>query len=303
MENTILITGHTGFVGKNLSEYLNKNGLRNLSFLGRKTNINYNNIEKISDEIVIHLAGLAHDLDKKFIEKDYYEANYLKTKQLFDLFLKSKNTKIFIFISTVAVIHQVNGVFKEEDVTSPSTFYGKTKLLAENYILENLPQDKKVYILRPTMIHGNGNKGNLTLLYNFIKKGIPYPFGKYTNQRTFISIDNFNYILLKIIENQNLTSGIYHLADDDALDTKDIIQIINDVQQKNVSILKIPKFIIKIIAKMGDLLPLPINSERLEKLTENFVVSNSKIKENLKINLPITAKEGLKKTIQTFENH
>lgn len=302
MENSILITGHTGFLGKNITNHLIKNNFKNIDFLGRTTPINYSNISIIEQEIIIHLAGLAHDLDKKFIEKDYYEANYLLTKQLYDLFLKSKITKIFIFVSTVAVVNKVDTIFKEENKTNPTSFYGKTKLLAENYILENIPQDKKVYILRPTMIHGNGNKGNLTLLYNLIKKGIPYPLGNFNNNRSFIGIDNFNYILLKIIENKNLKSGIYHLADDETIDTKDIIHIINEVQNKKVKIIKIPKFIIFILAKLGDLLPLPINSERIEKMTENFIVSNAKIKENLKINLPLTAKEGLKKTIQTFEN-
>lgn len=301
MEKSILITGFTGFVGKNLTTYLTKNGFQNLTLLGRNTPINYSNLDKTEEDIVIHLAGLAHDVDKKFNENDYFEANYLITKQLFDLFLKSNNTKTFIFISTVAVINKVETIFKEENKTNPTSFYGKTKLLAENYILENLPQDKKVYILRPTMIHGNGNKGNLTLLYNLIKEGIPYPLGNFNNKRSFIGIDNFNFILLKIIENQNLTSGIYHLADDEPIDTKDIIQIINEVQNKKVKILKIPKFIIFILAKLGDFLPLPINSERIEKMTENFVVSNARIKENLSINLPLTAKEGLKKTIQTFD--
>ncbi|MFY7812190.1 MAG: NAD-dependent epimerase/dehydratase family protein [Flavobacterium sp.] len=210
MKKSILITGYTGFVGKNITSYLFENGFQNQSLLGRNTTINYSNIDKIEEEIVLHLAGLAHDLDKKFTEKDYYEANFVKTKQLFDLFLRSETSKTFIFISTVAVINKVNGIFDEKYATNPTTFYGKTKLLAENYFLENLPKDKNVYILRPTMIHGKGNKGNLTLLYKIIKQGIPYPFGNYSNKRSFISIDNFNYIILKIIENQNLTSGIYH---------------------------------------------------------------------------------------------
>lgn len=301
MENSILITGNTGFVGKNLTNHLIENNFKNIDFLGRTTPINYSNISEINQEIVIHLAGLAHDLDKKFTENDYYEANYLKTKQLFDLFLESKISKIFIFISTVAVVNKVDTIFKEEDIVNPTTFYGKTKLLAEKYIIENLPIDKKVYILRPTMIHGNGNKGNLTLLYNLIKKGIPYPLGNFNNKRSFLGIDNFNFIIQKIIENKNLESGIYHLADDDAIDTKAIIKIINEIQNKNIKILKIPKFIIFILAKLGDFIPLPINSERIEKMTENFIVSNQKIKNKLGIKLPYSAKEGLKKTIRTFD--
>ena len=54
------------------------------------------------------------------------------------------------------------------------------------------------------------------------------------------------------------------------------------------------------VSKIGDLLPLPVNSERLQKLTENYVVSNRKIVEAIGKELPLSAKEGLRKTIRSF---
>ena len=84
------------------------------------------------------------------------------------------------------------------DVIGP---YGESKIAAENYILgrlkaedgrlkANLYDGKDVYILRPCMIHGPGNKGNLNLLYNVVRKGIPWPLGAFENRRSFTSIDN-----------------------------------------------------------------------------------------------------------------
>ncbi len=300
--NSILITGHTGFVGKNLCQYLQTKNLYELFFLGRNTSINFSNITQIKEHTIIHLAGLAHDLQNQYTYQDYYKVNFELTKKLFDLFLASPQSKCFIFISTVAVINKVETTFTENDPINPQTPYGKTKALAEEYILKNAPANKKVLVLRPVMIHGNGNKGNLNLLFQLIKKGIPYPLAKFKNQRSFIGIDNFNFLMHEILQNQNkLYNGIYHLADDEPTETLKILELIGQETNQKVKLLVLPKFVLKSIAKIGDFLPLPLNTNRLQKLTENFLVSNQKIKTILNLkNLPLTAQEGLKKTIKSL---
>ena len=86
----------------------------------------------------------------------------------------------------------MQGILTEDTIPNPKTHYGISKLQAENYILDQkLPEGKRVYILRPCMIHGPGNKGNLNLLYTLVKKGFPWPLGAFENQRSFLSIDNF----------------------------------------------------------------------------------------------------------------
>jgi nucleoside-diphosphate-sugar epimerase len=175
--------------------------------------------------------------------------------------------------------------------------------MAEAYILANLPANKQVYILRPCMIHGPCNKGNLNLLYQIVKKGIPWPLGAFNNQRSFCSIDNVCFVLQQILERKEIPSGIYNIADDDALSTNELIEIIEAATNKKKRILSIPKKLVTAIARLGDVIHLPLNSERLDKLTENFVVDNTKIKDALKIDkMPITTKEGLTKTILSF-NH
>lgn len=83
---------------------------------------------------------------------------------------------MFIFFSTAkAAADRVEGVLTEDVVPSPVGPYGESKIKAEEYILGNFPagNDNRVYILRPCMIHGPGNKGNLNLLYSVVSKGIP----------------------------------------------------------------------------------------------------------------------------------
>jgi len=84
------------------------------------------------------------------------------------------------------------------------------------------------------------------------------------------------------------------------LSTIDLVQMMSEILCKPTRILKVPKLLIGFIATVGDFLPLPINSERLMKLTENYEVSNLKIKNAIQKKLPISSSEGIKKTLISF---
>lgn len=296
----ITITGVTGFVGSNLFENLLEHNCEPKTLNLRKPNWK-SEIEKEA-KAIIHLAGKAHDTKNISNPEEYFDVNTKLTQELFDLFLAS-NCRDFIFFSSVkAVTDKAKGIVSEETVANPQTVYGQSKLQAEQYILSKaLPLGKRVFIIRPAMIHGPGNKGNLNLLFQLVSKGLPWPLGAFQNQRSFCSIDNVCYVIHQILEREDISSGVYNLADDEALSTNELIEIIAATTNKKVRILSISKKIINTIAKIGDLFHLPLNTERLDKLTENFVVSNSKIKTALGIErLPLSAKEGLTKTIKSF---
>ena len=197
----ISITGASGFVGINLSKYLkSSHELKTLS-------IRYQPDQtfEINADVIIHLAGKAHDLKKVSSPKEYYDANFELTKQLFDAFLVSE-ASVFIFMSTVkAVADEVKDILSEDQIPSPKTHYGIAKHQAEQYILsKELPESKRVYILRPCMIHGPGNKGNLNLLYQLVAKGLPWPLGAFENQRSFLSIENLCFVITNILWSNNI---------------------------------------------------------------------------------------------------
>jgi nucleoside-diphosphate-sugar epimerase len=150
------------------------------------------------------------------------------------------------------------------------------------------------------MIHGPGKKGNLILLYKLLSKGVPWPLGSFENKRSFCSIENLVFIIKELIERDDIPSGVYNVADDEALSTNDVISILTKSQNRKPKICRISKKLIQIIAKIGNLLKLPLNEERLQKLTDSFVVSNQKIKSAIGKPLPISSKEGLLKTFKSF---
>jgi len=195
----------------------------------------------------------------------------------------------------------VNTDLTEEYTPNPVTHYGKSKLLAEEYILsKEIPQGKRLYILRPCMIHGPGNKGNLNLLYKIVKRGFPWPLGAFDNKRSFCGIDNLCFVINELIQNDQIPSGVYNVADDEALSTNELIRLLAESQGKKPFIINIPKLLVKTLSKIGDVIRLPLNTERLSKLTESYIVSNQKLKNAINKPLPVPAKEGLLKTFNSF---
>lgn len=315
----ILITGVHGFVGTNLVKALSKEhdifGLDIVDPIkdGVKFTFKWDDLDKekmIPDvDAIIHLAGKAHDTKNQSKAEIYFQVNTELTKKIYDYFLASKAKKFIFFSSVKAAADRVEGEYVDENVVpSPKGPYGESKIKAEEYIMDSVHGegfkvhgDKRIYILRPCMIHGPGNKGNLNLLYGVVSKGIPWPLGAFENKRTFTSIDNLCYIIDGLLT-KNVESGIYNINDDEAVSTNELIEIICEALGKKAHIWRIPRGFMEGVAKIGGALHLPLNPERLQKLTENYVSSNAKIKKALGIDkLPIRAKDGLALTIKSFE--
>jgi nucleoside-diphosphate-sugar epimerase len=332
----ILITGIHGFVGSNLVAGLkNKHTIYGLDIVapqkeGVVKTYTWAELETIpAVDVVIHLAGKAHDTKNQTNAQVYFDINTGLTQKIYDWFLTSEAKKFIFFSSVKAAADKVMGeILTEEIVPSPKGPYGESKIKAENYILSRQSVDssqksevnsyqsavisqqlsennissreEKTYILRPCMIHGVGNKGNLNLLYKVVKKGIPYPLGAFENRRSFCSIDNLSFVISGLIEKE-VASGIYNVGDDESLSTNELITLMAATMGKPNRIWKWNKAVVQLAAKVGTVFHLPLNTERLQKLTENYVVSNAKIKQALGVDkMPVRAEDGLRKTVSSF---
>ena len=253
-------------------------------------------------DAIVHLAGKAHDTKNQAAAEVYFKVNTGLTQKMFDYFLAHSDIRKFVFFSTAkAAADKVDGVLTEEVVPAPVGPYGESKIKAEEYILEHMPPDKQVYILRPCMIHGPGNKGNLNLLYNVVRKGIPWPLGAFENRRTFTSVENICFAVNGVLT-KDVPSGIYNMGDDEALSTNELIEEICKSLGKKARIWRLPKKLMNGVACVGGCLHLPLDQERLRKLTENYISSNAKIKKALGVErMPVGAREGLKVTLDSFK--
>ena len=252
-------------------------------------------------DAIIHLAGKAHDTKNKSAAEVYFKVNTGLTQKIFDYFLASEASKFVFFSTAKAAADRVEGILTEDVLPTPVGPYGESKIKAEEYVLgKELPAGKQFYIFRPCMIHGPGNKGNLNLLYSVVRKGIPWPLGAFENRRTFTSIGNICFAVNGVLTS-DVESGIYNMGDDEALSTNELIEEICKSLGKKARIWRLPKGLMTGIAKVGGWLHLPLNPMRLQKLTENYVSSNAKIKAALGVEkMPVDAREGLQRTLESF---
>ena len=243
----ILITGIHGFVGSNLVTALKKQHcIYGLDIVfppkdGVVKTFTWNELEQIpSIDVIIHLAGKAHDTKNQTNAQVYFDINTGLTQQIFDWFLTTNATRFIYFSSVKAAADEVLvGVLNEDVTPAPKGPYGESKMAAEKYIQDQLriwnlelgTWNKNLFILRPCMIHGPGNKGNLNLLYQVQQKGLPWPLGAFENKRSFCSVENLQFVIQQLIE-KDIEPGIYQLADDEALSTNELIRIMAGSQNK-----------------------------------------------------------------------
>lgn len=309
-EMKVLITGVHGFVGSNLVKYLaSTHSIYGLDIIspenpGVEKTFSWDELDAgcvPEVDAIIHLAGKAHDTKNQAAADVYFKVNTGLTQKIFDYFLKSSAKKFIFFSTAKAAADRVEGVLTEDVVPGPVGPYGESKIAAEKYIQEHMSADKKVYIFRPCMIHGPGNKGNLNLLYNVVRKGIPWPLGAFENRRTFTSVENICFAVDGVLT-KDVPSGIYNMGDDEALSTNELIEEICKSLGKKAHIWRLPKGLMNGVAKVGGWLHLPLNPERLRKLTENYISSNEKIKKALGVDrMPVDARTGLQRTLESFK--
>lgn len=310
----ILITGVHGYVGTHLVETLKKDHvIYGLDIFDKKNDgientfhwIALEDLEGMDLNAVIHLDNYSHNSKTIDTPAISLEERVEYTRRVFEFFLASDMKKLIFISSTKAVAPKVDeGALTEDVVPSPQGLTGETKLASESYLLSRKAEweakGKEVYILRPSVIHGPGSWGGLNLLYKVVCKGTPWPLGDFDTKHSFTYIDNLCYVMKSLLT-QPVASGIYNVADDEAIAISRLVVIICGMVGKKPRIWHVSKGMIDFLARLGDFFHLPVNTRRLLRLTQNYVVSNAKIKAALGIEqMPVKVQEGLEITIKSF---
>lgn len=289
LKQYILVTGATGFVGKHLLPALYD---RYEIDIVHRASSDISEIQqwvsnahtwedlKMIDKPyagIIHLAGLAHDTRNHSREQEYIKTNVDLTKTITEFAIKAK-AGLLVFLSSIKALgdEQKFGPFTEEQIPHPHTPYGRSKQQAEEF-LAGIESDGFRYLsLRPSMMYGKKFKGNLIRLVKFIEKGIPYPFRYYKNKRTLLYVGNLIAVVRACLQHP-IENGVYHIADDEAVSTYDLVNLIAEARDKKLRTLPIPGFLIKLLIWILNIVPNKYGNT-LNKMLGNMEVDNAKIK-------------------------
>ncbi len=323
---TILVTGATGFIASHLIPILNQHGWQIIAAVRSNCSqslstpmktIVVGDINKNTDwqealkgvDTIIHLAARAHILQDDALdpEAEFLKVNTLGTSNLVKQAIQA-NVKHFIFISSIGAITTLSDkILTENSICQPETPYGKSKLKAEKDLIELAKNSHMAWtILRPTLVYGQGNPGNMERLMKLVQRKLPLPFGAINNRRSFVYVGNLVDAITTIIIHPNAANQTFIISDGEDLSTPQLIHQIANCLESPCSLLPVPLSLLKLIGYMGDGIeqvrqkPFIINSSTIDRLSGSLWVDSSKLRHTLNWQPPYTFEQGLK---ETFQNH
>ena len=307
----VLVTGANGYIGKYLGVALSytKHFSRGVCRSSKCDNIKgYNEvryIENISDmadwndilygvDCVIHLAGMAHVIDKtKSSTLDDFRL--INTNLTLNLARQAvaANVKRFVFLSSIGVNGNQNATpFLESDIPSPQESYAISKYEAEQGLFELAKETNlEVVIIRPPLVYGKGAPGNFGRLMNWAgkKHPIPLPLGLVSNSRSFVAIHNLVDFIITCVTHENAANEVFLISDREDLSTTQLLRKISKTFDKKVFLLPVP---VGLMIFMAGLLGRKTDAIRL---FSSLRVDSSKAKELLDWDPKITMDEQLLK--------
>ena len=307
----ILVTGATGFVGRNLIPALKKSGYDILCAVSKEvswldtTQIIISRLELMEDwstiltgiDVIIHLAAKVHIMEGNVSFEEFFIVNSTATKKLAEQ-AAQYGVKRFIFLSSIKVNGEftLKGLpFTEENMQNLVDPYARSKLLAEKNLLDiGEKSTMEIVILRPSLVFGPGVKANFLKMIQLVNKGFPLPFGGIKNKRTFVFIENLISAIQSVINEPKAANQVYLVADNESWSLPELLQFIAKKMNKKSRLITIPGLL-----RLFKLLGLTALSTRLFGSLE---VNNDKIKQQIGWKPPVSSAEGLIKTIKWYQD-
>ena len=269
----ILITGANSYIGVSFENYLKK--WSDQYFVDTVDMIGGTWREKdfSSYDTVFHVAGIAHT-DVGHVSEERKEFYYnINTDLTVETAKKAKSDggKQFIFMSSAIVYGDSapigkSKVINKDTVPSPTSFYGDSKLQAENGILSLQDKNFNVVVLRPPMIYGKGSKGNYPVLSKFAKKLPIFPYVK--NERSMLYIENLCEFVRLMIENKE--HGIFHPQNSEYSNTSELVKMIAIANRKKIFIIKGFRWVLKIMSHATGLVNKAFGSMSYDMLISEY---------------------------------
>lgn len=324
-QQNILVTGANGFIGSALTRALLGQGFRvrmtgqsraqHLEELGAEW-FQMGDLEAKPDwrpvlegiQGVVHLAGMAHRIheDQATLSDTYDIVNHLATRSLAQAIAQAPGVEKLLFASSVAVYgdSQPFPLIVDDNIPlHPLTPYGLSKLNAERALHEHLAETLcRWAILRPVLIYGPGNPGNMARLGSLIGKGVPVPVTRRPNRRSLLYLGNLLSAVTTYLSSPCPPTGkTWLIADGEDWSTEQLIQEMSHAMGLKARTVRLPSPILRSSAAAGSLmkrlgLPAPWTTDILDKLLSDFYVDATSIQRDLQWHPPFTPAEGLART-------
>ena len=243
---------------------------------------------------VIHLAARAHVAgETKGFEAEslYQEINTQGTACLAHQ-AATLGIRHFIFISSIGVVAENSyKPLNPLDKNSPVTPYGRSKLGAENAIKEICSGTKMSYtIIRPPLVYGPKNPGNMARLLKITDSGIPLPLSALdSNRRSFVAVSNLIDLILLCLEHPAAANQTFHVSDDDDVSTAELLRRMGKALGKPVRNLPVPAPLLKAGLRVAG------KGEWVDKLFGNLQVDIEHTKKTLGWKPKVTMEEELER--------
>jgi nucleoside-diphosphate-sugar epimerase len=313
---TVLVTGATGFVGRHLLPHLQRNGYHACAAVRTSVSVQLDRgialvpIGEITPEtdwqlalanvdVVIHLAARAHLIHDTAIDPEaaFNRVNTKSTKNLVSQAIQAQ-VKQFIFISSVgAMATLAEQSLTEQTACHPDTPYGRSKLRAEEALISLASQSSMTWtILRPTLVYGPGNPGNMERLLKLVKRRLPLPLGAIDNCRSFIYVENLVDAIVQSIDHPNAINQTFLLSDGEDLSTPQLIRRLAAGLDYPAPLLPIPPILMKAAGKLTG------KTDTVSRLLGSLTVDSSKIRKTLNWKPPYSLDQGLQTTADWFKS-
>ena len=311
--NKILIIGGSGFVGSRLVCDLN---IDECSIFDKKQSPLFQDITTIGnvldklalkqslqniDTVVLLAAEHRDDVSPTSL---YYDVNVKGTQNVLDA-MDDCCVKNLIFTSSVAVygLNKINP--DESHPIDPFNHYGKSKWQAEEVIrawYDKGPQDKSVSIVRPTVIFGERNRGNVYNLLKQIASGKFLMIGRGQNKKSMAYVGNVVSFIKNRIDKNEPGLQVYNYVDKPDFNMTELVSVVQNRMKIKIPKQKIPYWFGMIAGYCFDLLAfvsgkkLPISSVRVKKFCATTQFNADKV--HSVFNAPYTLETGLNKTLE-----
>ncbi|MDN5849334.1 MAG: NAD-dependent epimerase/dehydratase family protein [Nitrococcus sp.] len=249
-------------------------------------------------DVVVHLAALAHQLGRKGQGRwpEFHAVNVQGTRQLAKACNESSSVQRLIFVSSVGAIRSQSDVpLSETTLCEPQDDYGRSKYLAESEVREALGKLKTDWcIIRPPLVYGPANPGNMARLMSLVARGVPLPLASVDNRRSFVALDNLVDLIVCCVGHPAAAGGTFLVSDGEDLSTPELVRRLAAAMGRRARLIPTPE---RLLLGAGRLAGF---GTEVARLCGSLQVDMTATQERLSWTPPVRVDDALRDTAKAF---